>query len=211
MRHSSSTVKRCSIPEGEGMKFLIGAGRLCLDLTRTVRRRGSEASEGLDSAGALVRWCRVAGVGVRLVSSDVTVAQVNVARELREAIYNAVEARVLGKTPRKCDITLLNHCAGAPEPVPHLNRAGDAIAWKAESALNAVLSLVARDAIDLLGSSSIRRVRECADENCTSLFLDTSRPGLRRWCSAMPCANRHKIRAHRARTKTKTSAAKRLV
>jgi predicted RNA-binding Zn ribbon-like protein len=38
----------------------------------------------------------------------------------------------------------------------------------------------------------VARVRECAGEDCGALFLDTSRPGTRRWCSMDTCGNRAK-------------------
>ena len=47
---------------------------------------------------------------------------------------------------------------------------------------------------------AIERVRECAGPECRALFLDTSRPGSRRWCSMDFCGNRVKKDAMRART-----------
>ncbi|NUP00309.1 MAG: CGNR zinc finger domain-containing protein, partial [Nonomuraea sp.] len=43
------------------------------------------------------------------------------------------------------------------------------------------------------------RIRECAGDNCPLVFVDTSRPGARRWCAMERCGNRHKLRALRAR------------
>ena len=62
------------------------------------------------------------------------------------------------------------------------------------------LGAFARDARDVIGTGTLRdRVRECAGDNCQLIFLDTSRPGNRRWCSMERCGNRSKVRAHRAR------------
>jgi predicted RNA-binding Zn ribbon-like protein len=61
----------------------------------------------------------------------------------------------------------------------------------------AALSTLARDAIDLFGGPLAGRVRECAADNCGLLFVDTSRPGRRRWCSMERCGNRAKVRAYR--------------
>jgi predicted RNA-binding Zn ribbon-like protein len=43
------------------------------------------------------------------------------------------------------------------------------------------------------------RVRRCAGNDCLLTFVDTSRPGRRRWCSMERCGNRAKVRAFRNR------------
>ena len=40
------------------------------------------------------------------------------------------------------------------------------------------------------------RVRACANHDCVLWFLDTSRPGTRRWCSMAACGNRDKAIRH---------------
>lgn len=49
---------------------------------------------------------------------------------------------------------------------------------------------MARDALDLVTSPALGRVRACAGADCGALFLDTSRPGTRRWCSMNTCGNK---------------------
>jgi predicted RNA-binding Zn ribbon-like protein len=45
-----------------------------------------------------------------------------------------------------------------------------------------------------------QRVKACANPDCILWFLDTTRPGTRRWCSMAACGNRDKaIRHGRAR------------
>lgn len=181
------------------MRFLFGAGRPCLDFTRTVRERRGAVTEGLALPADLARWAEEAGLPVRLRAERLNSADVETARRLREAVYSVVRARASGGTPNAADVQLLNtHAAHAP-PAPRLLPGGDGVEWAASDTLQSALALIARDAIDLAASPAIARVRECADPRCTSLFLDTSRPGKRRWCSAMPCANRQKVRAYRAR------------
>ncbi|HEX6536187.1 MAG TPA: ABATE domain-containing protein [Gemmatimonadaceae bacterium] len=181
------------------MRFLFGAGRPCLDFTRTVRERRGEMTEGLTLPADLARWVEEAALPVRLRAERLTSEDVETARRLREAVYDVVRARAAGRAPSAADVRLLNaHAAHAP-PAPSLLPRGDGVEWAADDPLQAVLAFLARDAIDLAASPAIARVRECADPRCTSLFLDTSRPGKRRWCSAMPCANRQKVRAYRAR------------
>jgi predicted RNA-binding Zn ribbon-like protein len=192
-------MQRRSRLEDGTMRFLFGAGRLCLDFTRTVRERRGETTEGLALPADLVRWAQEAHLPVRLREKRLTKANMESARQLREAVYSVVRARAAGKIPDADAIERLNaHAAHAP-PVPHLLQDGTELEWAAADPFEAALALIARDAVELVASPMIGRVRECADPRCTSLFLDTSRPGKRRWCSAMPCANRQKVRAYRAR------------
>lgn len=181
------------------MRFMFGAGRLCLDFTRTVRERRGATTEGLALPADLARWATEAQLPVRLDEARLTAADVESARLLREAVYTVVRARAAGEVPDAGAVARLNAHAAHALPVPRLLPDGTALEWVATDPLEAALTLIARDAVDLATSPLIGRVRECADPRCTSLFLDTSRPGTRRWCSAMPCANRQKVRAYRAR------------
>jgi len=62
-----------------------------------------------------------------------------------------------------------------------------------------LLSTVARDAIELLTGPMAARIRQCAGQTCSLIFVDTSPPGRRRWCSMERCGNIDKQRALRAR------------
>ncbi|WP_018505625.1 CGNR zinc finger domain-containing protein [Parafrankia discariae] len=74
--------------------------------------------------------------------------------------------------------------------------------WHADNPVSATLALVARDALDLAASSAIARVRGCANPSCGAVFLDSSRPGTRRWCSMDRCGNLAKKNALRGRATT---------
>lgn len=71
--------------------------------------------------------------------------------------------------------------------------------WAPAEPLSAALSTIARDAIDLISGVNADRIRECAAPDCAFLFLDTSRPGTRRWCAMNRCGNREHVRRHRSR------------
>jgi predicted RNA-binding Zn ribbon-like protein len=49
--------------------------------------------------------------------------------------------------------------------------------------------------VDLLQTRG-DRIRPCANPECVLWFLDTSRPGTRRWCSMAACGNRDKAVRH---------------
>jgi predicted RNA-binding Zn ribbon-like protein len=88
--------------------------------------------------------------------------------------------------------------AAPPVPAPRMDPAGR-LSWDAEDPVAATLSLLARDALDLVTSAAIERVHECADPKCGALFFDGSRPGTRRWCSMNTCGNKAKKHALRTR------------
>ena len=93
----------------------------------------------------------------------------------------------------------LNRFAALPVPAPSLTLSG--LRWHAEDPVSATFSLLARDALDLATSPQFARVRECAGPRCGALFLDTSRPGTRRWCSMEICGNQAKKTAVRAKAR----------
>lgn len=45
------------------------------------------------------------------------------------------------------------------------------------------------------------RFRDCASDTCSGVFIDTSRPGRRRYCMPDLCGNRANVAAYRARRK----------
>ena len=182
--------------------FRFRGGRPCLNLVATIGWRTAEKPiERLRSTSDFTAWLIAAQLTT--ASSTVTPAELAGARRLREAIYRLVMATITHQSPAPNDIALVNRWARIPEPVPTL-------LWKdgqlhlqektSQPAL-AALSVIARDAILLLGSQTILRVKECARPDCTLLFLDASRSGRRRWCSMDACGNRAKTVDYRKRLK----------
>jgi predicted RNA-binding Zn ribbon-like protein len=174
--------------------FRGGAGRLSLDFVRTLRHRGEGTeTEMLPDTAALTAWVaqfgpwpsapRPAGVG-----------QDAAARGLREAVYELI---VVARSPQGIHgfssrgRETVNSAALSPVPAPHLGPSGS-IRWHADDPTSATLALIARDALDLVSSRAIDRVHECANPGCQALFLDSSRPGTRRWCSMNTCGNKAK-------------------
>jgi predicted RNA-binding Zn ribbon-like protein len=50
----------------------------------------------------------------------------------------------------------------------------------------------------LITDGHIRRVRSCANPDCTFLFYDESRNGSRQWCDPARCGNLLAVRRHRS-------------
>ncbi|WP_242908965.1 CGNR zinc finger domain-containing protein [Actinomadura terrae] len=181
--------------------FRAGSGRLCLDFIRTLRHRGTGAeTEELPDPMALAAWTSRFGPW-ESVPADAAAGRDGEARELREAVHALIAAargpEGIGP-PVDASRERVNRVAALPPPAPALDGSGH-LAWHADDPVRAVLALIARDAVDLVGGPALDRVRECAGSDCRALFLDTSRPGTRRWCSMNTCGNKAKKQGLRER------------
>lgn len=83
----------------------------------------------------------------------------------------------------------------------HPKGSGLAFEWEESSSTvsDRMLWEITRSAADLLVSAELKKVRQCNDDFCSWLFVDTSRNGLRRWCSMQLCGNRARVRDYRSR------------
>jgi predicted RNA-binding Zn ribbon-like protein len=186
------------VVEAQELRWPLDSGKVSLDLVATVGERWGRRFERLRSPDDLNRWLRDAGLAD---APDATEEDLEAVRGLRAAVYGAVEAasdqRPLPTWAREA----LNRSARVPTRIPQVHRNGRP--WYDDGgAVRAAFSEVARDAIDLIASADLWRVRECAADDCARIFLDQSRPGTRRWCSMQTCGNRAKVRSHRARAGT---------
>ena len=168
-------------------EFPFRSGRLCLDFVATLGSRGQLNLERLREPGDLERWLALAGLGARGPAGPADLAA---AVRLREAIYGLVLLDPRDRLPGAARV--VNQMAALAPLVPELDDAGRGSVWAPGGTVAQALSSVARDAIDLLSGPLIARVRSCAGPDCTILFIDTSRPGTRRWCSMEVCGNQAK-------------------
>lgn len=180
----------------DGDAFRFRAGRLSLDLCSTLLWRYRAPTEQLQDPADFARWLREAGVGPAITKPREH--DLNTARVLREAVYTLVHDCIEGRPLAEEPVATINAIAALPDPAPGLTVLGELV-WSAEAPASAALSRVARDAIELLTGPSVARLRECAAPDCAFLFVDTSRPGRRRWCAMNRCGNREHVRKHRRR------------
>jgi predicted RNA-binding Zn ribbon-like protein len=180
------------------MVFRSGAGRLCLDFIRTLRYRGRAGeTEELPAVEHWDAWRRQFGLGEQTDPDPDRAAQ---ARHLRESIARLVAAVAdSGVTAiRPADLAAVNAAAAHPVPAPHLTPSGS-LRRVSDHPGAAVRAVLARDALELVAGPDLARLRRCADPECRLLFVDTSRPGQRRWCAMSGCGNRAKKAEQRAR------------
>lgn len=64
------------------------------------------------------------------------------------------------------------------------------------------LGEVLAEFFSLAESARLDRLKMCGSEECQWVFFDRSKPGNRRWCSALLCGNRQKTRDYRKRARS---------
>ncbi|MEE1820774.1 CGNR zinc finger domain-containing protein [Streptomyces sp. BE20] len=198
-------------PPGGGTAFHFDPGALCLELLTTGAPAPYTRYETLHRPADLAGWLPQSRLGLPYEAVRISDEQLAGIRTLRDALWRLAATRAGGGAPGLLDsgrsagaggtaddYAVLNRAAALPPLAPQIAPDGTpAPPLPGDGAQLA--STVARDAIALFTGPYAERVRECGAHNCHLLFVDTSRPGRRRWCSMERCGNRHKVRALRAR------------
>jgi predicted RNA-binding Zn ribbon-like protein len=178
-----------------GTRWFFDSGALCLDLGYTGDYGlGVPAWEHLHRPDDLTAWLTDR---FGRLSRQVTPAEFTKALRLRAAITDTAWALVNDKRPKSADIDLINVFAAGADIAPALQGGGHP---PEKPSVARALSTVARDAVAVF-SADAGRVRQCEAGNCALIFVDSSRPSSRRWCSMQRCGNRTKVRVHRSKLK----------
>lgn len=122
---------------------------------------------------------------------------------LRGAIARLATAAADGRDADGQDIDIVNLFAATPDIPPALT-GGSRQAGRTSPRAGQAFSTLARTAVELFGPDTEGRIRYCSADDCTILYLDTSRSANRRWCSMQRCGNRAKVRAFRERNAAST-------
>ncbi|WP_280183574.1 CGNR zinc finger domain-containing protein [Nocardia cyriacigeorgica] len=182
----------------KGGSFRFDAGAVCLDFAHTGGEGEYAKFESLHEPADLAQWLAEPPLSA-LPAAPVTADELTEAKALRQAIWVVAHARADGR-PLPVDAVATINRAATPTPLtPELAMDGATAGWAAPVRATQALSTLARETIELLTGPLASRIRECAGDNCPLVFVDTSRPGARRWCAMERCGNRHKLRALRAR------------
>ena len=178
-------------------QFRFDAGSLALNFVATVRHRGSEPNDLLFKPAALSQWFELSGITGASVS--LSAEEEEYARFFREAVYRMVRSYILNKKLLPQDITLINTMARHSIALPQLNAGSLCLEWEMSDPLKNSLSVIARDAIMLIGSKDKSRLKICDCDSCRMIFVDLSLSNRRRWCSMSICGNRQKVAMYRQR------------
>lgn len=188
--YMESQVTDIDVPAGE-LRFHRESGRVCLDLVATIGERWRRRFERLRDPADLDRWLDAVGLAIHEPAAP---TDLQATRGLRAAIEQVAVAAMQDQAYPSGAIDIVNGAASSPGPVPQLRGGSSLITIRSHTAAR---SAIARDAVDLFGGPGARRVRECDAADCALVFVDTSRPGTRRWCSMSACGNRRKVARHR--------------
>lgn len=186
-----------------GSTYRFDPGALCLELLTTGGPGEFRRYEVLHAPGDLTAWAERSRL-TPTPSLEVSDAEVAAARRLRDALFRVTTARALhnpaeaADTADPADVGTINEAAAHAPLVPAIGPGGER-GWAGTADGTRLLATVARDAVELLTGPFAHRIRMCSAGNCSLIYVDTSRPGRRRWCSMEHCGNRNKVRTLRAR------------
>jgi CGNR zinc finger/Putative stress-induced transcription regulator len=217
--------------DARGVSFQFDAGAVCLDFAHTGGEGRYAVFETLHVPADLGEWLAQPPLAA-VLTVPATTQELAAAKVLRQAIWDASHAQAAHRPLPAEAVAAINRAAAAPPLTPELTSSSAAVTpltpapagagasaaalplapgsddtgltagWVAPVRATQALSTLAREMIELLSGPFSGRIRECASGDCPLVFVDTSRPGARRWCSMERCGNRHKLRALRARRAT---------
>ncbi|GAA2228632.1 ABATE domain-containing protein [Herbiconiux moechotypicola] len=177
------------------MTHVFVSGEAALDFAGTLKWRRDAPEELLVVAADLDDWALQSGI----VSAPITSSTADLleARELREAIYAAITARLSATAPPEEAVATVNRFAATPSVRPVLRAEG----VEHLGSPREVLSALARNAVEVVADPALV-VKECGRDRCTRVFVDRSRGSRRAWCGMEECGNRVKAAAYRRRHST---------
>lgn len=170
------------------------SGHRALDLLATLRNRHRAPTECLRSPADLDRWLRAADLQVEQPATE---HDLESARRLRGTIDGLIRTMLDGRRASSADVRELNAWARHPGLAPQI---GPTFEQRWAGGAREALTLVAREAVELLAGPDRLLVRECAAApDCSRIYIDRSPGGRRRWCHMEWCGSSAKMRAYRRR------------
>lgn len=155
----------------------------------------------MGDAERLAAWCR--GVGLTPAPGYEPEALLRSLHALRDAAYDIASSLLDGHHPSPASVELVNGLAACEPPAARLELTAGGVRPAPGSGMlteDALLSVVARDLIELVADASRReRLTACASEVCRMLYLNPPSGRARQWCSMRRCGNNAKAAAHRRR------------
>lgn len=168
-------------------------------------REGPHQIDHLGEFGDLLAWAKharvvSAGEACKIAleakgNSRIAARAFKRAIDLREALYLIFLRVVVGQSPPRAALAKLMRAHRDALAYGAFVRSGDRFQWVLPATAELIRWRIAQDAIALLESAELTRVKRCPGSgDCGWLFLDTSKNATRRWCSMEGCGNRAKMR-----------------
>lgn len=195
-----------NIDRPAGKKIAAGVGgHVAMEFANTASWHLSTApKDRLRDWADVVRWMSE----MELIGTDVARLLSNRSPDiagilaLREDIFALGRALAIGEGPDAGALERTARSAGGPSAIPVA--IDGRVGWRFEidQAVAQFSTLLAREALSLLGSVQASKIRICEGGECGWLFVDQSRSGRRRWCSMIDCGSRAKAKRHYQRTRS---------
>ena len=191
-------------------------GDAALDFVNTVTGRDQQPRDWLDGYARLLEWatlvCLLPEKNLRALTKKMQSEPAAAARaltrakELREELFALVSAVVSGNAPPKSALAKLReHWLAGSEAHELRFENGHVVAdIRMDAAdLDLIAAMVAYRMVEHVMPQPVERLRMCGGENCSWVFLDSSKAGRRRWCDMAVCGNVAKAQRFYARTRRK--------
>ncbi|HKQ14385.1 MAG TPA: CGNR zinc finger domain-containing protein [Steroidobacteraceae bacterium] len=191
-------------------------GDAALDFVNTVTGRDQQPRDWLDGYARLLEWATLVrllpeknlrALTKKLQSEPTAAARaLTRAKELREELFALVSAVASGNAPPKSALAKLReHWLAGSEAHELRFESGQVVAdIRADAAdLDLIAAMVAYRMVEHVMPQPVERLRMCGGENCSWVFLDSSKAGRRRWCDMAVCGNVAKAQRFYARTRKK--------
>lgn len=205
-----------------GPRFDFIAGNAVLDFHNTVAwpPRG-KSNNRLPRPVDLVRWGMESGIvtndearrlrGYCIRNGSRSRSELVDTLRLRDLIHHLFLNLLEQRTPADASIAALNRHLKKLRSRQRIEwRQGD-LRWSpvVSKGTTMIMDRLVLNAAELLTSEDPQRLRTCANPECGWLFLDTTRNGLRKWCSMAECGGRAKSkRYYESQKKLKRRAAR---
>lgn len=162
---------------------------LATSFTGTLSERHGDAVERIPVPHRLVDWFAVSGLAVE----SCTAAQLELARELREAIHVAATAAARRDPLPGAAVQVINDFSTQGRAAAVLTSDGTR-RWRlgSRSSVEDALGVIAADAVSIIAGERDGKLALCASPTCQAAFFDTSQSRSRRWCEMNTCGNRQK-------------------
>jgi predicted RNA-binding Zn ribbon-like protein len=196
--------------------FLFLGNQMALDFLNTHPVADGKEVELLPDFDAVLRWFQAAGelnsgeagkLRRQWSGSAHTTLVVDMLRDLRERLRAAVLAWEAGEAVRRSVEQELNRLMAEHPMLRRLGPSGGGKygieLWFRCEKPEDLFAPLAYAAATLFAEADPNRVRKC--ESCVLHFHDTSKIGIRRWCSMKMCGNRSKVAAYQNRRRRVSS------
>ena len=191
-------------------------GDAALDFVNTVTGRDQQPRDWLDGYARLIEWATLVrllpeknlrALTKRMQSEPAAAARaLTRAKELREELFALVSAVVSRNAPPKGALAKLREhwLAGSEAHELRFENGQVSAEIRADAAeLDLVAAMVAYRMVEHVMPQPVERLRMCGGENCSWVFIDSSKAGRRRWCDMAVCGNVAKAQRFYARSRKK--------